>query len=139
MAQAVTEQRIRQITAADGLVRIPWYELNTVGFHEHKPPTAMSIFIRGLDPALGRSISNINTVAQRLRRSPGEMEWLLGIFPPLDLGLVVQVVWSLFVLLLTYDAVCGEKEAGALRLAASFSVPKYRLPVEGGIETGMLA
>ncbi|OGG56123.1 MAG: hypothetical protein A3F84_28715 [Candidatus Handelsmanbacteria bacterium RIFCSPLOWO2_12_FULL_64_10] len=127
LAQAATEQRIRQITASDGLVREPWYELNCFGFHEHKPPTPMSIFVRGLDPTLGHSISNTNTRAQRLRRSPAEMEWFLGIFPPLDLGLVVQVVLSLFVLLLTYDAVCGEKEAGTLRLTASFSMPRHRL------------
>lgn len=127
LAQAATEQRLRQITASDGLTRQPWHELNNFGFYEHKPPTPMSMFVRGLEPTLGRSISNVNTLPQRLRRSPAEMEWFLGIFPPLDLGLVVQVVLSLFVLLLTYDAVCGEKEAGTLRLTATFSIPRHKL------------
>ena len=66
---------------------------------------------------------------QRLRRSPVEAEPLLGAFPPLDLGLVVQVVLSLFVLLFTYDAVCGDKEGGTLSLVASFAVPRHRLLV----------
>ena len=127
LAQAGTEQRIRQIAASDGLVWEPWYELNNFGFLEHKPPTPMSVFVRGLDSTLGRSIPNVNNRPARLRRSPAEMAWFLGIFPPLDLGLVVQVVLSLFVLLLTYDAVCGEKEAGTLRLMASFSMPGHRL------------
>jgi hypothetical protein len=36
-------------------------------------------------------------------------------------------VLSLFALLLTYDAVCGEKEGGTLRLVASFPAPRDRL------------
>lgn len=128
LAQAATEQRMQQIAAAEGLVREPWYELNNFGFSESKAPTVMSVFIRGLEPTLGRSISNVSVPqAQRLRKSPVETEPILGIFPALDLGLVVQVVLSLFVLLLAYDAVCGEKEGGALRLTASFPVPRHRI------------
>ncbi len=97
------------------------------GYLEHKPPAPLSIFIRGLEPILGRSISNVSNSVRRLNRSPVEVEPLLGIFPPLDLGLVVQIVLSLFVLLFTYDAICGEKEAGTLRLTASFSVPRHHL------------
>ena len=40
-----------------------------VGFKEHKPPTPLSIFVRGLDPTLGTSISNF-----LLNRSSHEME-----------------------------------------------------------------
>ena len=52
------------------------------------------------------------------------MEPLQRVFPSLDLARVVQVVLSLFVLLLTYDAVCGEKDAGTLRLFGSFGLPR---------------
>ena len=62
--------------------------------------------------------------AQRLRKTPTEAGPRLGVFPPHDLGLIVQVVLSLFCLLLSYDAICGEKEAGTLRLKNSFSVPR---------------
>ena len=118
LAQAMTEERLSQAKAA-------WSELAHMGFEEHKPPSPMSIFIRGLEPSLGRTISNVDT--RRLRWSPMEVEPVLGVFPPLDLGLVVQVVISLFVLLLIYDAVCGEKELGTLRLTASFPVPRHLL------------
>ncbi len=128
LAQAGTEQRIRQIEEADQVVPYYyWYEVTNIGFFEHKPPTPMSIFIRGLDPTLGRSISTTGTPQRRLRRSPVEAEPILGVFPPLDLGHVAQVVLSLFVLLFIYNAICGEKENGTLRLVSSYPVPKHLL------------
>ena len=121
-ARALTEVRFPQ------LIEIPkWDELGYYGFHEHKPPTVLSVFVRGLDPVLGRTISNSHARVRRLRWSPGETEPVQRIFPPLDLGLVVQLLLSLFVLLLTYDAVCGEKEAGTLRLIASFPAQAHRI------------
>ena len=61
----------------------------------------------------------------RLKWSPNESVVHRGAFPPLDLGLVVRVVLSLFVVLLVYDTVCGEKEAGTLRLVSSFPVSRH--------------
>ena len=127
LAQAATQERIQQLMVADGLVDENWSEVEDVGFLEHKRPVPMSIFLRGLDMNLGRSISNAYSTVRRLRRSPVEAEPILGVFPSLDLGLVVQIVLSLFALLLTYNAVCGEKEDGTLRLTASFPVPRHRL------------
>lgn len=122
VAQGATEDRLQQIMAADD-----WLEFNQ-GYLIHKPPTAMCIFVRGLEPGLGRSASIRGPgFSRRLKWSPMTAEPIFGFFPSLDLGLVVQVVLSLFVLLFTYDAVCGEKEAGTLRLIGSFSVPKDRL------------
>ena len=127
-AQAGTDLRLRQIQESEGLVRFAWYELNNVGFYNHKPPVFLSIFIRGLDPTLGRTVSNAMTISERrLRRTPVETRPILGIFPTLDLCLVVQMVLSLFVLLFAYDAVSGEKERGTLRLIGSFSLPGFRL------------
>ena len=121
MAQAMTEEWYRQLGDSKS-----FGELRRLGFKEHKPPTPMSIFIRGLEPTLGRSISNSSSFNQ-LKGSPVEAEPIMGIFPQLDLGLVVQVVLGLFALLLTYDAVCGEKERGTLRLAASFPAPRNQI------------
>ena len=121
VAQTMTEERIAQYKEERSFVKLRRY-----GFKEHKPPTPMSIFIRGLEPTLGRSIANFESYKQ-LVGSPVEAEPILSIFPPLDLGLVVQVVLGLFVLLSTYDAVCGEKEAGTLRLTASFPVPRHQM------------
>ncbi len=121
MAQAATKERIEEIDDAEN-----WSEFVYVGHLEHKPPVPTSIFVRGLEPFLGRSITNATTI-RRLNRSPAEITPLFGVFSPLDLGLIVQIVLSLFALLFTYDAVCGEKEAGSLRLVASFPISKHHI------------
>ena len=121
-AQTMTEERIEFLKEEKS-----FFELRMKGFMDHKPPSPLCIFIRGLDPILGRSISNAENQDFQMTSSPMESEPILSIFPPLDLGLVVQVVLGLFVLLSTYDVVCGEKEAGTLCLAASFPVPRHRL------------
>ena len=129
LVQAMTEERIQQMKNADQVVLDPystWQEISTPHYLVHKPPTPMSIFIRGLEPHLGRSARG-SWRGLLIKLSPAATEPILGLFPPLDLGRMVQFVLSLFVLLLTYDAVCGEKEGGTLRLVASFPVSKDRL------------
>ena len=122
LAQAVSEERLREI-----VVRKDLKEAALKGYPVFKPPTPMSIFVRGLDPTLGRMGALAFRDMRRLSYSPVAEEPILGVFPPLDLGLAVQVALSLFVLLLTYDAVCGEKTAGTLCLIASSPVSKDQL------------
>ena len=121
--QSAMNERIQQIAKGGSLP-----EYSGIGFTIHKPPSPLSIFVRGLEPALGKaSHTTAHNNSRRMKRSPLEAEPILGLFPPLDLGLVVTVVLSLFVLLFTYDAVCGEKQGGTLRLATSFPVSKHAL------------
>ena len=42
------------------------------------------------------------------------------LFGTLDLAFIVEIVLSISAFMLTFDAVCGEKEAGTLRLQAAF-------------------
>ena len=49
LAQAMTDE-VYDLYA----YRYSFEELGRIGFKEHKPPTSMSIFIRGLEPILGR-------------------------------------------------------------------------------------
>ena len=97
------------------------------GYPVQKPPTPMSVFVRGAEPTLGQTAYVAAVDVHRFKYSPVSEEPILGIFPPLDLASVVQVVLSLFVLLMTFDAVCGEKEAGTLRLIASYPIPRAQL------------
>ena len=130
-AQTATEERIQQLRDADGRISpTRWYyaELFGQGYLAHKPPSAMSLFVRGLAPVLGRTLRvKGGFTERRLTRSPVAEAPILEFFPSMDLGLVVQVVLSLFVVLLTYDAICGEKETGTLRLIASFPVPRDQI------------
>ena len=122
LAVAATADRIQQLEVADS-----WSELDALGYKVHKPPIPMSVFVRGLEPILGRSVLVSGAGKWLPARSPATSEPILGLFPPMDVGMIVQVVLSLFVLLFTYDAVCGEKEAGTLRLVASLPVARHRL------------
>ena len=69
----------------------------------------------------------------RLKWSPNETVVHRGAFAVLDLGLVARVVLSLFVVLLIYDTVCGEKEAGTLRLVSSFAVSRSEFLVSSAV------
>ena len=119
--EAMTRERMKQLAESD------WLELGVIGFEKHKAPSVLGIFVRGLEPVQGRSISNTGSTQHRLRKSPAEAEPLLGAFSPLDFGVVTQAVLSLLALLLTFDAVSGEKESGTLRLTGSFQVSRRQL------------
>ena len=121
LAQKAAEERIRDLDRIQD-----WNEFFQEGYLVHKPPVPLSLFVRGLDPTLGRSIP-LRSRVRDFQWSPASVHPILGVFPRLDLVLVVQLVLSLFVVLLTYDAVCGEKERGTLSLIASHPVPKHRL------------
>ena len=49
------------------------------------------------------------------------------LFPPLDLVFIVTIVLSLMALLLSYDAICGEREKGTLKLQLSNNVRRATL------------
>ncbi len=123
LAQSETDKRIQEIDASES-----FGELSDKGFFIHKSPAPLGLFFRGLEPMLARSgTTGLSEFTSRLKWSLAESELILGVFPPLDLGLVVQVVLSLFVLMFTYDSICGEKEANTLSLTSSFPVPIHSL------------
>ena len=127
-AETTTERRIRQIIEADdriSLVGHNWDELYGQGYTIHKPPTVLSTFVRGIDPFLGRSTHVAVSGDDRpITWSPASQDPTLASPLPLDLTTVIQIALGLFVLLLTYDAISGEKERGTLRLAGSFPIAR---------------
>jgi ABC-type transport system involved in multi-copper enzyme maturation permease subunit len=52
---------------------------------------------------------------------------VLAVLGELDFNVVVKIFLSLFVLLLTYDAIAGEKENGTLKAVLANPVPRTRL------------
>jgi len=60
------------------------------------------------------------------------------IFPLIDLTFIVAVLLSLAALILSYDAVCGEKEDGTLKLVLANGVPRSTVilgKIAGGVAT----
>lgn len=104
--------------------------IGVYGYHWGRPPEVLSPFVYGLSGTFGREVGlhyRPLTVRQGLpffQSSPLELNPALRLFGILDLAFIVKIVLSLAVLLFTYDAVCGEKEEGTLRLTCSFPVSR---------------
>ncbi len=83
----------------------------------------MKVFVRGVRSDNGGAVN----VSTRTRLEPSYRPVsspAVVLFPPIDLVTFVGVILSLMALVFGYDAVCGEKERGTLRLMLSYSVPR---------------
>ncbi|MHC4247923.1 MAG: ABC transporter permease subunit [Planctomycetota bacterium] len=102
-------------------IRHPHY-LVEEGVNVHKRPASLGIFVRGSGEAAtavritGRDEAQI--VAGEVKNPPELL------FPSMDVIAFVGIIMSLLAIVFGYDAVCGEKERGTLRLMLSYSVPR---------------
>jgi ABC-type transport system involved in multi-copper enzyme maturation permease subunit len=120
----------------DYSARLTNHSLRNIDGHlstEHHPrvakkPTPLSFFARGLDPNMGR-LTRIWS-AQPFGypggnpEAPAEGNYLSSLFPVPDSSYVVRTVMSLLALLFAFDAICGEKERGTLRLMIANNVSR---------------
>jgi ABC-type transport system involved in multi-copper enzyme maturation permease subunit len=89
-----------------------------------RDPDPLQIFAGGVHNDVGR-LSSVSAMAEtKLRQSIYSDDPILAIFRFLDLTFIIQVVLSLFAILLTYDAISGEREQGTLQLAFANPVPR---------------
>jgi ABC-type transport system involved in multi-copper enzyme maturation permease subunit len=104
--------------------RKSWQELSQFGVKVARAPAALSAVASGVGSALGRS-ARVRPEAQPEIAPPPLAETpVLAVLGELDFEGVARVFLSLFVLLLTYNAVAGEKEAGTLKVVLSNPVPR---------------
>jgi ABC-type transport system involved in multi-copper enzyme maturation permease subunit len=116
-------------------------------------PSPLGFLSIGSDKELGNTVSDIS-FREVPREAVGQSggNFLMGVFPSLDMALIIRVVLSLLALLLAYDAVSGEREMGTLAVTLSNSVPRYQvllgkllggmisiaIPLAAGLLTGLL-
>lgn len=85
-----------------------------------KKPAPLSIFARGLDPDMGRLTiiwqGSIRGAPGGAIVDPGEENDLLFLFRVPDFSYLVKTVLSLLALFFAFDAICGERVKGTLRL-----------------------
>jgi len=90
------------------------------------PTSSLAWMGQGLQPVLPAGVQatlrGSKCIDRGLTRNP-----LLGLLPTPDFVYVVNVVLSLLAILFMFDAVCGEKERGTLRLTLSNSVPRHTI------------
>ena len=103
------------------------YSLKEFGFSWNRRPEVLSPVVYGLSGTLGREVLIHRQRPWLFVDSLFAVDPIYALFGILDFAFIVKVILSLCVLLLTYDAVCGEKEGGTLRLYASFPVPRATL------------
>lgn len=88
------------------------------------PPRPLEALVTGVANDIGRTAE----VKTRGEITPEDSRYsedpLFAVFRFLDLTFIFQIVLSLFAILLGYDAICGEKERGTLRLTFANAVPR---------------
>lgn len=101
-----------------------WLTAGYVGIFESKQPYVLSIIDHGIDNSLGRSAQVSMGPDAQLDSSRNLISPILAVFGEVDLTFVVKIILSLFVILLTYDAISGERERGTLKLTLSNEVSR---------------
>ena len=115
MSEQLAEESLRQKSS--------WHSVDT---RAHRAPNPMQIFSSGLHYDIGRWTPVEDRQSIKLRNSIYGDDPVFALFRILDFTIIVQIVFSLFALLFTFDAVNGEKENGTLRLIFANAVPRGR-------------
>ncbi len=89
-----------------------------------KRPIPLSVFVEGMESSVGKYAA-INILTPPSLQGIASRDPLFAQFGTLDLAFIVRVVLSLVTILLIYDAICGERERGTLKLVLSQAVPKH--------------
>ena len=92
-----------------------------------KPPVPLSLLSKGTEEVLGRP-----ALPQGLQAGTivffydyfGEEHHLFDLFTIPDFVYIVGIVLSVYAVFVSFNAICGEKETGILRLISSHSVPR---------------
>lgn len=104
-----------------------WAALAGTGTKITKPPEVLSSLVTGIQDAVGRNATVNIAYDPSLVDSKYDTNPVFAIFGALDLALIVKIVLSLFAILLTYDAIVGEKERGTLKLSLANRVPRDQI------------
>ncbi len=89
------------------------------------PPQPLATLVSGISNDIGRTTEvsgrgELNAYGSRYNEEP-----IFAVFRFLDLEFIFSIVLSLFAIMLGYDAICGEKERGTLRLTFANRVPRH--------------
>ena len=113
MAISLSDQQMQSATS--------WRSLRYKAYRE---PDPMQIFVTGLTNDIGRWTDISSGSSVKLKSSIYSDDPVFSIFRFIDFAFIVQVVLSLFAILFTYDAICGEREGGTLKLVFSNAVKR---------------
>jgi ABC-type transport system involved in multi-copper enzyme maturation permease subunit len=128
------------VMLTDYQIRKENYELlapaedNTVAM---RPPAPQSVFVKGLDELMGRSLTVSQIGLFDVGTSQSASVRLYSLFRRVDLHFVGLVVLSLAAILFAYDTICGEKRDGTLKMLLINSLSRNSL-LAGKVIAGFL-
>jgi len=102
-------------------------ELAQFGVKVGRPPSPLSSVAAGVSSALGRSARVRPGQQPDIAPPPVADQPVIAVLGELDFSVVTRVFLSLFVLLLTYNAIAGEKESGTLKAVLANPIPRTQL------------
>jgi len=103
-------------------------QLYKLAFHEHeiwRKPKPLTFCVGGHEKSLPNCFGT--DVFDAVWRVKGRHNFLLHHFGDLDWVFIISLPLSFLALFLTYDSICGEKEAGTLRLILSRPIPRSKV------------
>jgi len=92
----------------------------------YRKPQPLAMCAEGQEAALP-NFFEVNAFTAELPRTKGQANFALPQFSRVDWTLIVSLILSFAALVFTYDAICGEKEAGTLSLMMANTVPRYQV------------
>ena len=93
------------------------------GIYGDRGPRPLGVFVKGLEDDLPAQVNVSLWQARRVEEARYQSP-LFRLFATPDYAYIVNIVISLLALLFVFDAICGEKERGTLKLLLSNSVPR---------------
>jgi ABC-type transport system involved in multi-copper enzyme maturation permease subunit len=96
--------------------------------HKHviwRKPKAISFSVEGFEKSLPDCFTfDIHSID--LPEVGGRTSFLLPNFSDMDWAFIISIFFSFLALVFTYDSICGEKQAGTLRLISASSIARHQ-------------
>ena len=97
--------------------------IGSEGIYGGRAPKPLGVFVSGLEDRLPTQV-NVSRWRSREVEEQRYQNPLFRLFATPDYAYIVNIVISLLALLFVFDAICGEKESGTLKILLSNSVPR---------------
>lgn len=102
------------------------YELVTCRQVVWRRPKQLTLCVEGFENTLPDRFS-FDPFTRDLPEVRSRSNFLLPHFSDIDWVFTISLIVSFVALLLTYDSICGEKQAGTLRLMLAGSIPRHKV------------
>lgn len=104
-------------------------QLYKVAFYKqgiYRKPQPLGLCAEGFEQSLP-DLCKVNAFTAELPKTEGQANFALPHFSHVDWVLIISLILSFTALVLTYNSICGEKEAGTLRLTLANTIPRHKV------------